>query len=214
MDPDEAVQRLGSDTVRMYLAFVGPYNEVSTYPWNPDGVVGVRRFLERVWKTTDRIAAKPTQTLEPILHKTIKKVGEDITALKFNTAISALMIFLNAVDKEGSIGKEQYKTLLCLIAPFAPHMAEELWGKLGHHKTLAYEPWPIYDPACLVEDQVEMAVLIGGKVRAKITVSNGMNPSEIEKFVLADSKVTAWTEGKTIVKVIVVPGRTVNIVIK
>src|SRR3989338_6766973 len=149
LDPDEVVERLGADTVRMYLAFMGPYTGGASYPWNPNGVVGLRRFIERVWRVSQVSGASfqvsGNSKLESVLHKTIKKVGEDIAAMKFNTAISTLMIFLNAVEKENRIGKGQWQIFLKLLAPFAPHIAEELWHELGNTSSIHTKMWPEYD---------------------------------------------------------------------
>ena len=212
VDPDEVVARLGADTVRMYLAFVGPYNEVSTYPWNPDGVVGVHRFLERVWNLQDKVTKAETQALDTLLHKTIQKVGEDITALKFNTAISALMILLNAVEKERNIGKAQYDTLLKLLSPFAPHMTEELWREAGHKISIHKEKWPTFDPAKLKGETIVIAVQINGKTRGEATVATDASKDAQETG--ARESVASRLEGKKIVRTIVVPGRLVNFVVQ
>jgi len=214
IDPDEVVARLGADTVRMYLAFIGPYNEVSNYPWNPDGVAGVRRFLERVWNVQEqsKTAGKDVKELEPLLHKTIKKVGEDIAAQKFNTALSQLMIFLNAVEKARSIGVKQWGTFLRLLAPFAPHMAEELWHELGNKKSVHMEKWPLFDPALLQEDTVRIAVQINGKTRGETEVPTGADKAVQEKA--AREAVAVRLEGKSVVRTIVVPNRLVNFVLK
>src|SRR3990167_6363587 len=171
IDPDEVVARLGADTVRMYLAFVGPYNEVSSFPWNPDGVVGVRRFLERVWKigTVTRTNSS-SDTVERLLHKTVKKVGEDIAALKFNTAISALMVLLNAVEKNGSISAQQWSVFLKLLSPIAPHIAEELWHEAGHKKSIHLEIWPAFAPALLKDENITIVIQINGKMRGDVQV--------------------------------------------
>ncbi|OGG56358.1 hypothetical protein A2680_01090, partial [Candidatus Kaiserbacteria bacterium RIFCSPHIGHO2_01_FULL_55_37] len=157
IDPDEVVGRLGADTVRMYLAFIGPYNEVSSYPWNPDSVVGVRRFLERVWKAREYVGKVNNAGLENLLHKTIKKVGEDIAAMKFNTAISALMMFQNALEKEKALGKGQWESFLRLLAPFAPHIVEELWAESGQKKSVHKTEWPEFDAARLIEGSIKIA---------------------------------------------------------
>ena len=215
VDPDEVVARLGADTVRMYLAFIGPYNEVSSYPWNPDGVVGIRRFLERVWRVGQQTVnreQKTVFTLEPLLHKTIKKVGEDIAAQKFNTAISTLMIFLNAVEKEQSIGKEQWEIFLRLLASFAPHIAEELWHQIGNKKSIHLEKWPNFDPKLLQKDTVMIAVQVNGKTRGEAEVSTDADKETMEQT--ARGAVASRLAEKEVVRVIVVPRRLVNFVIK
>jgi phosphoserine phosphatase len=211
IDPDEVVKRLGTDTVRMYLAFIGPYNEVANYPWNPDGVVGVRRFLERVWRAQEIVEKKDAPALDPLLHKTIKKVGEDIPALKFNTAISQLMIFQNAVEKAGTIGKKQWNTLLKLLAPFAPHLAEELWHAGGGKKSVHLEKWPAHDLKLLVEESMTLAVQINGKTRGEVIVPSDATKETQEEA--ARTAVASRLAGKTVRRSVVVPGRLVNFVI-
>ncbi|MEK7106562.1 MAG: class I tRNA ligase family protein, partial [Patescibacteria group bacterium] len=186
VDPDEAVMRLGADTVRMYLAFIGPYNEVSSYPWNPNGVVGIRRFLERVWRvgqsTVVSLHVTENSEIKPLLHRTIKKVGEDISALKFNTAISALMILLNAIEKESSIGTRQFEIFLKLLAPFAPHIAEELWHEAGNKKSIHSEKWPEFNPALLKDENITIVIQINGKTRGEVQV-----PSDSDKKTVEDA---------------------------
>src|SRR3989338_5816765 len=223
IDPDKVVSQLGADTVRMYLAFIGPYNEVSTYPWNPDGVVGIRRFLERVWKTGQlsgfRFQVSVNSKLELLLHKTIKKVGEDIVAQKFNTAISALMIFLNAVEKEiprpaqneQRIGKGQWEMFLRLLAPFAPHLVEELWHELGHKKSIHLEEWPKYDAKKLKEETITIVIQINGKTRGEAQVPSDADKSAQETA--AREAVASRLQGKEVRRIIVVSGRLVNFVV-
>ena len=212
IDPDEVVGRLGADTVRMYLAFIGPYNEVSSFPWNPDSVVGVRRFLERVWRAQEYVGKADNAALENLLHKTIKKVGEDIAALKFNTAISALMIFINALEKEKAFGKGQWERFLKLLAPFAPHMAEELWAECGQKKSVHKTAWPEFDAAFLREATINIAVQINGKTRGEAEVSADADKEAVEKA--AREAVASRVEGKKILRTIVVAGRLVNFVVE
>ncbi|MCR4281091.1 MAG: class I tRNA ligase family protein, partial [Candidatus Kaiserbacteria bacterium] len=212
VDPDDAVLRFGADTVRLYLGFIGPYNEVSSYPWNPDGVVGIRRFLERVSRAEDAVIAENVTELNSQIHKTIKKVGEDISALKFNTAVSALMILLNAIEKAGKIGKEQFGIFLKLIAPFAPHLAEELWSKQGNKGFIHQEIWPAYNLAFLQDNEQTIVVQINGKVRASIIVASGAEKESVEKSAL--SAVLSRVEGKKILRTVYVPGRLVNFVLE
>ena len=198
----------------MYLAFIGPYNEVSNYPWNPDGVVGVRRFLERIWNINERslVRKEDSSALNAPLHKTIKKVGEDIAAQKFNTAISQLMIFLNAIEKEGGIGKGQWNTFLRLLAPFAPHMSEELWKEAGNKKSIHLEKWPVYDASLLQEDTVTIAVQVDGKTRGEVSVPTGSDKETHERA--AKAAVASRLEGKRILRTVVVPNRLVNFVLR
>jgi leucyl-tRNA synthetase len=216
MDPDKLVEQVGSDTVRMYLAFMGPYTGGASYPWNPGGVVGVRRFLERFWKAqelvteTSKLDDAKYAAIERALHRAIKKIGEDTKALKFNTAISQLMILLNAVEKEKQLGTEQWNTLLKIIAPFAPHMAEELWHESGHDSSVHLEEWPLFDPKLLQDDEVVIAIQIDGKMRDEILVARDASKEDTEKA--AREKVASRLEGKQIVRTVVVPNRLVNFV--
>jgi leucyl-tRNA synthetase len=212
IDPDEVVKQLGADTVRMYLAFIGPYNEVSSYPWNPDGVVGVRRFLERVWRLQEGVVKDGDASLDAMLHRTIKKIGEDITALKFNTAIAQMMIFLNEVEKQKKIGKEQWNIFLRLLAPFAPHIAEELWSLSKFRKSIHQATWPAYDEAKLAEGSVTIAVQIDGKTRGQVAIVSGADKSAHEAA--ARETVKVRLEGKEVARTIVVLGRLVNFVLR
>lgn len=210
IDPDQVVELLGADTVRMYLAFIGPYAEVSSYPWNPDGVVGVRRFLERIWRAEEYITTETPKELKRLLHKTIQKVSEDNALLKFNTAISALMIFLNALEKEKQIAKDDFELLLKLLAPVAPHMSEELWHMLGNKTSIHKEAWPKHNPKLVQDDVVTIVIQINGKTRgvAQIPADSDEKKHEEVARVAVASRL-----GDTLVKkVIVVKGRLVNFV--
>lgn len=210
IDPDEVVKNLGADTVRMYLAFIGPYNEVASYPWNPDGVVGVRRFIERVWRLQDRLQTTVDDSIERMLHECIKKVGEDIALLKFNTAIAAMMSLLNAIEKTG-ITKKQYAVLLRLLAPFAPHTAEELWHLIGNKKSVHLEKWPTFDAEKAKSGFVTIAIQVNGKLRGTITCDRDAAQSMVESS--AAKQVNEWLGGKQIRKIIYVPQRLINFVI-
>lgn len=212
IDPDQVVERLGADTVRMYLAFVGPYNEVSSYPWNPDGVVGVRRFLERVCRLSGMVGDKEIPALNSPLHKTIKKVGDDIAAMKFNTAVSALMILLNSVEKVGTIGKEQWGTFLKLLAPFAPHLAEHLWHENKNDSSIHLESWPTFDDAHFIDEMQTIVIQINGKVRSGVQIPTGASKETMEN--MARNAVASRLEGKKILRTIVVPGRLINFVVE
>ena len=221
INPDEVVENFGADSIRLYEMFMGPLE--MTKPWSTNGLEGIYRFLGRVWRLfmtaenqlvpgiTER-AANPQELKR--LHHVIKKVTDDLENIRLNTAISALMIFVNETTKDENRSKEMLEKFLLILAPFAPHMAEELWEKLGHKTTLAYELWPTYEAKYLEEDEFEMAVLIGGKVRTKLMISKGLSDDQVRSLALADEKVKPWVEGREIVKVIVVPGRTINIVAK
>lgn len=211
INPDEIVARLGTDTVRMYLAFMGPYGVTTNYPWDPNGVVGVRRFLERVCKAQEKVVTNQAPT--KIIHKVIKKIGEDIEEQKYNTAISQMMILLNCWDKQDKISMTEYKALLQLLAPFAPHITEELWHELGEKESIHLAPWPSFDPSKVVDEEVTIGVQINGKLRGEITVSRDESRESMEKLALDLPKIKEYIEGHVIEKIVVVPGRIINIVI-
>ncbi|MEK7068347.1 MAG: class I tRNA ligase family protein, partial [Patescibacteria group bacterium] len=210
VDPDAAVQELGADTVRMYLAFIGPYNEVGAYPWTPGGAVGVRRFLDRAWRLVpEDIPASPE--LEMLVHQTIKKVGDDIAALKMNTAVSALMILLNKLE-EGA-PKDAYKIFIQLLMPFAPHIAHELAERAGWDWSGSPPAggWPAYDEAQLVAAQLVVAVQVNGKVRA--TVSLAADAPEDEALAAAKAAAAKWIGKSEVKKAVYVPGRVINFIV-
>jgi leucyl-tRNA synthetase len=224
INPDDVVKEYGADSLRLYEMFMGPLEAVK--PWSMQSVNGVYKFLARVWRLiVDEGAEEPalnaavvdaepdTETLR-LLHRTIQKVTEDTEALRFNTAISAMMEFSNHLT--GKVEKRPRQVLepfVLLLAPYAPHVAEELWRVLGHNDTLAYEPWPKYDPALTKADEIEVPVQVNGKLRAKLTVPAEIGNDELEQRALADAKVREQIAGKTVKKVIVVPRKLVNIVV-
>mgnify|MGYP000942073260 CR=1 FL=1 len=224
VNPDEVVTEYGADALRLYEMFMGPLEAVK--PWSMEGVSGVRNFLDRVWRmvTDDRAEqvklhaavqeAEPTAEQNRMLHKTIKAVTEDIESLSFNTAIARMMEFTNFFLKAECRPKLAMEKLTQLLSPFAPHLAEELWEALGHKRTLAYEPWPQYDPAMLREDTLEIPVQVNGKLRAKIQVAADCDKDTLEAAARDNPRVAELLVGKTIVKTIVVPGRMVNYVVK
>ena len=213
IDPDEVVANVGSDSVRMYLAFMGPYNEPGHYPWNPDGVVSIRRFLERVYGLKFAIKEESSEELKKLLHKTIKKVREDSERLKFNTAISAMMVFVRQAEKEG-ITKADLQAFLKLLAPYAPHMAEELWHELALGESVHTQEYPEFDEALIKEDTIKLAVQINGKVRAEIEIPADASEDEVREVALANGNIKKHLTDKEIVKFIYVPGKIVNIVAK
>ncbi len=211
IDPDEVVNMLGADTVRMYMAFMGPYGEVSSYPWNPDGVVGVRRFLERMARNEEYVQDADVAALNGPLHKALKKIGEDVAVMKFNTAVSQLMILQNAIEKEKKIGQEQLTVMVQMLSPFAPHLAEELWHLLGNESSVHTQPWPVFETKYLTDEEVTIAVQIDGKTRGEFTIASDADKSAVEAA--AREAVAARLEGKTIARTIVVPKRLVNFVL-
>lgn len=213
VNPDEIVERFGADALRLYLMFMGAFED--SKPWSTKSLIGVRRFLDRVHALLAKADKKTDDpALTKALHKTIKKVGSDIENFKFNTAISAMMIFVNAAEEKEKINAAVLKDFTKLLYPFAPHLGEELWSKLGGKKTVAFDPWPSYDEALLADDEVEMVVQVNGKVRDRLVVPTGLPQAEIEARVLTLPKIQEWLKGKTVAKIIVAGGKLVNIVVK
>ncbi|QDU08632.1 leucine--tRNA ligase [Gimesia aquarii] len=224
INPDFVVEQYGADALRMYEMFMGPLE--ATKPWSMSGVDGVSRFLGRVWRLmveeraeavtlTDVVSDdEPSEDQLRILHKTIKAVTEDIQKLSFNTAISRMMEFTNAMGQEKVRSKAVLSDFVLILSPFAPHIAEELWSVLGHTDSLAYQPWPNYDESLLQESVVEIPVQVNGKLRAKISVAVDADQATMQQAAEQDETVVRFLEGKTVVKTIVVPGRMVNFVVK
>lgn len=227
VNPDEEVKQVGADVVRMYLAFIGPYAETGSYPWDKGGIAGICRFVERVWRLQSRVQKNPPPhspsfrkgggrgedlSKSTLLHRTIKKVSEDIAALKFNTAISALMVLTNALEKEEHIAREDFATLLTLLAPFAPHLAEELWNVNRFTGSVHTQAWPIYDEAQTREESVTIVVQVNDRVRGSFVAPRGI--VERDAYARAESltDVQKHLSGKTIAKRFFVKDRLVNIV--
>jgi leucyl-tRNA synthetase len=238
--PDSVVEQYGADALRMFEMFMGPLEDAK--PWNTKGIIGISRFLERIWKLKPQITSSKSQTnhkaqnsksknkkevilseaknLEPLLHKTIKKASEDIENLKFNTAISAMMILVNESNGGANMSKEQYEIFLKILSPFAPHMAEELWSQLDRPstalraaKSIFAEKWPEYDKNLIKEETIELVVQINGKVRGKFSVPADISEDEAIKMASCDDAIKKWLGGKEPKKVIFVKGRLVNIVV-
>lgn len=214
INPDDIIRQYGADTLRCYIMFMGDYEkEVS---WNDHGVAGSRRFLDRIIKTAEKVRDGNTYSaaLEKSFHKTIKKVTADIDDMKFNTAIASLMILLNEIDDVPHITQKDYRTLLHLLNPFCPHMTEELNQQLALGEELAKSDWPTYDEAKTIDEEKEIAIQVNGKVRSTIWVNIADEESAIREKALADGNVGKFIDGKTVVKVIVIKGKIVNIVVK
>jgi leucyl-tRNA synthetase len=221
VNPDDVIAAQGADSLRLYLMFLGPLERDK--PWNTHGIEGVRRFLDRAWRLVvddeenldARVAdAEPGEDTLRILHKTIDAVTVMTEDLRFNTAISQMMVFVNEMTSLEVRPRSVLEQFVLLLSPYAPHMAEELWGRLGHSGTLSYETWPVADPQYLVEDLITVVVQVNGKVREQLEVPADIGQEEIIAEALASEKVQSWTEGKTIVKTIYVPGKLVSVVVK
>ena len=215
VNPSDVVNEYGADTLRLYEMFMGPLE--ASKPWSNDGVVGAKKFLDRIWRAyteEDKIKEDANPNLESLYHKMVKKVTEDYEKLSFNTAISEFMIFMNAVYKESIFPKEYAEGFVKLLNPIAPHITEELWSMLGHSDTIAYEPWPVYDEAKTKDNTIKIGVQVNGKVRGTIDVEEGESEEVTREKALGDENVKRHLEGKEIVKIIVLPGRIVNIVVK
>jgi leucyl-tRNA synthetase len=214
INPDDIIKGYGADSMRVYEMFMGPL-EVSK-PWATAGLVGVSRFLEKVWGLSERALVESDASPDSVklLHKTVKKVTGDTSTLNFNTAISAMMIYANELQKLESIPRALWEPLVLMLAPYAPHLAEELWEKAGHGKSLVRESWPEFDEALCADDTKEIVVQVNGKIRERFTAAAGTAQDELQKTALAMPKVVEWTGGKEIAKVIVVKDKLVNIVVK
>ena len=213
VNPDEIVDTYGADTMRLYEMFIGDFEKAA--PWSPKSIKGCRRFLERVWALADKVQDGDTYSKEHevLMHRTIKKVGEDADNLKANTAIAALMTMLNEFYDKG-VNKAEYMTFLTLLNPFAPHITEELWQQMGGEGLLSIAPWPAYDEAKTIEDTVEIAVQVNGKLKCTIKLPVDCDKQTAIDTALAEEKVQHAVEGKQMVKQIVVPGKIVNLVVK
>lgn len=216
INPDDMVAQFGADALRLYEMFMGPFTQAIA--WNTDGVVGTRRFLEKVWKLTEKVGteqstAKTDKAMQNSLHLTIKKVTEDIESFKFNTAISALMILVNEIEKQPALSLAHYRLFLQLLSPFAPHIAEELWHQSGEKQSIFLSVWPKYNPRFLVAATVNIAVQINGKVRAVLTVASGSSEEAVQALALSDEKIQTHIAGKTIRKVIYIQDKILNLVV-
>jgi leucyl-tRNA synthetase len=213
INPDDVIDRFGSDTFRLYEMFMGPFD--ASIAWSTEGLIGPRKFLEKIWKIyhsgfTD---SETSENLKKTLHKTIKKVGEDISEMKYNTAISAMMVLANQLEKEKNISKEDFENFLKILSPFAPHMTQELWNQQGNKTFIMEENWPKYDEKYLVDDEIELVVQVNGKVRDKLTVSADITEEEAKQKALESQKVQKHIDGKEIRKVIFVQGKLLSIVV-
>ena len=221
INPDDLIRSFGADSLRLYEMFMGPFEQAIS--WNSDNIVGVRRFIERVWKMRAKVVGEAKQSvslnppasrseLDRTLHKAIKKVTEDIEAMRFNTAVSALMIATNELEKDETISRADYEALLQLLAPFAPHVTDELWASLGNTKSIHVSPWPSFDPALLSDDESTIILQINGKTRGSFMAPAGSGKDELEKLARESPDAQKWLRGKEVKRIITVPGKLVNIV--
>ncbi|MCS0671158.1 leucine--tRNA ligase [Cytobacillus firmus] len=219
VNPDEIVASHGADTLRLYEMFMGPLE--ASIAWSTNGLDGSRRFLDRIWRLFVEETGELSQgiqdieegsSLEKVYHQTVKKVTEDYEGLRFNTAISQMMVFINEAYKADVLPKTFAEGFVKMLSPIAPHMSEELWSKLGHGESIAYEAWPAYDEAKMTDDEVEIVIQINGKVKAKLMVPADAKKDLLEQIAMGDDKVKEQIDGKTVRKVIAVPGKLVNIV--
>ncbi len=214
VNPDDIIDEFGADTLRLYEMFIGDFEK--SVPWSDNSVKGCRRFLDRVWVLQDNVTSDKgfSKALEVSMNKTIKKVSEDYESLKFNTAIAALMSLLNDFKKADHLTEDEMKTFLILLNPVAPHITEEIWENLGYDQKVSDQSWPAYDENKVVDDVIEMAVQINGKVRSTITLPIDATKEVAHDLAMKDDKVIQFIEGKNIVKEIFVPGKIFNIVVK
>ena len=214
VNPDDVVNEFGADAFRTYEMFLGAFDQST--PWSQQGLKGCYKFIEKVWNLQNIMTDDEGYSveLEKSMHKTIKKVGEDFERMKFNTAIATMMSFLNDVSKKGSITKGEYKTFITLLNPVAPHVTEELWEMLGGEGLLSLHAWPEYDESKTVDDEIEIVVQINGKIRDKMSVAADLNRDELQAVAMESERIKTLVEGKQVVKIIAVPGKLVNIVVK
>ncbi len=214
INPDDVVNEYGADTLRLYEMFIGDFEKAA--PWSTQSIKGCKRFLDRVWGLADQIVPGEgyRPELESAIHRTIKKVGEDIEVLKHNTAIAAMMSLVNDFYAAGGVTRDEFATLLTLLNPFAPHITEELWQRCGFEGQIAHAAWPVYDEAKCVESTVEVLVQLNGKPKARLNLTAGLDAAATLAAVKAAPEVAALLEGKTLVKEIAVPGKLVNLVVK
>ena len=214
VNPDEVVEEFGADAFRTYEMFIGAFDQST--PWSQQGLKGCYKFLERVWNLQSIVNDEEgySADLEKNINKAIKKVGEDFERMKFNTAIATMMSLVNDFSKKGSVTKGEYKTLITLLNPVAPHMTEELWLTYGNGEPLSLQPWPKYDEGKTVDDEIEIVVQINGKIKDKLMIPAGLDKDGTQEAAMNTEKIKGLIEGKNVVKVIAVPGKLVNIVVK
>ena len=221
VNPDTIIKHFGADTLRLYEMFMGPFEQ--SIAWSEDALVGPRRFLEKVWKIGGRIQlsahgqasgdSRPIASdLSLLGHQTIKKVSEDIENIKFNTAVSSLMVYVNALERQKDVSQKEFEILLLLLAPFVPHISEELWHLIGHQDSIHKQSWPTFDPNKIESEEIILAIQVNGKVRASLKVSVNDGEEEVKARALSLPEVQKWLVGKAPKKVIIVPKKIISIV--
>ena len=220
VNPDDIVAQYGADVFRVYEMFIGPFD--ADAPWDTNGIEGVKRFLEKVWRLFENVGANPgvrpsnesalTGDVETLLNQTIKKVGEDVETMHFNTAVSAMMILVNALSEQETIPRSAAEALLKMLAPFAPHVAEQLWhSSLGYDLSIHVSSWPTFDPSKLSSATFELVIQVNGKVRDRMVVDSNISEDSAKDLALKSEKVQALLVGKTPQKMVYVKGRLVSI---
>ena len=208
--PDNYIEAYGADTLRTYLMFIGPYEQSGDF--QDKGIAGIARFLRRVWQLYE--AVTPEAEIDaPAKHRTIQKVTEDLEHLRYNTAIAAMMEYVNELSAKGPVSTIEYATLLQLLAPFAPHITEELWERLGNRFSIHTSPWPLADPTFLTRDRIALVVQVNGRVRDHVDVDAGSTRSEIERIVLGRQTIRIWLGGGPPRRIVYVPGKLINLVL-
>ncbi len=214
INPDDVVRNYGADSIRVYEMFMGPLRQEK--PWSTNGLVGVYRFLDRVWRLTERTVSdeKPDEEMLRTLHKAIRKVTQDTSDLAFNTAISQMMILVNELYKRDNLPREIWDPFVRLLSPYAPHLAEELWEMMGNPAPVSLAPWPEYEESLTRDEQVTVVLQVNGKVRSRIDVTAGMDKPTLQTLAAQNERIGAYLDGKEVVKVIVVPDKLVNFVVR
>lgn len=216
INPDEVIDEFGADAMRLYEMFMGPFTQ--SVAWSTSGVSGVRRFLDKIWKLQEKVTSDKNASnkkIKSLLHKTIKKVTENIESFRFNTAISQMMILVNSMEKEEKILAGDYELLITILSPFAPHIAEEIWNeRLGKTESIFLQSWPVSNSELMKDEEIEMVVQVNGKVRERLMVAHDVTEDELKETALESEKVKVFTDGKEIKKIIFVPGKLINIVVE
>ena len=213
VNPDDLIELYGADTLRLHEMFMGPFDQAVS--WNTEGMIGLRRFIERTWRNAEKAHGKTdSEEIITLLNQTIKKVEEDVEKMAFNTAISTMMVFTNALEREVAFTKNTYETFLKILAPFAPHVADELWSTLGNKKSIHMEAWPKFDPKKTVASTVTMPIQINGRIRATLVMAVEATEDEVKGEALKLPEIQKWMEGESVVRIVFVPGKIINFITK